>query len=89
MVLALARTAKKVIEVARPTGLRRKGVDPSIYMNGILMGGLDPLDTILINSVKEIRFLPFDAFFAFRDSIDAIKDSEIKVVIQPEGSRGY
>ena len=56
--LAIARTAKDAIEIARPIWLRRKGIDPSIYMNGILMGGLDPLDNISINSVKEIRFLP-------------------------------
>ena len=56
--LATARTAKDAIEIARPIWLRRKGIDPSIYMNGILMGGLDPLDNISINSVKEMRFLP-------------------------------
>jgi hypothetical protein len=27
-------------------------------MNGMLMGGLDQLDNISINSVKEMRFLP-------------------------------
>ena len=56
--LATARTAKDAIEIARPIWLRRKGIDPSIYMNGILIGGLDPLDNISINSVKEMRFLP-------------------------------
>jgi len=30
--------------------------------------------------------LASDAFFPFRDSIDAIKDSGIKVVMQPGGS---
>lgn len=56
--LAIARTAKDAIETARPIWLRRKGMYPSIYMNGILMSGLDPLDNISINSVKEMRFLP-------------------------------
>ena len=56
--LAIARTAKDAIEIARPIWLRRKGIDPSVYMNGILMGGLDPLNNISINSVKEMRFLP-------------------------------
>jgi hypothetical protein len=56
--LAFARTAKDAIEIARPIWLRRKGMYPSIYMNGILMSGLDPLDNISINSVKEMRFLP-------------------------------
>ena len=56
--LAIARTAKDAIEIARPIWFRRKGIDPSIYMNGILMSGLDPLDNISINSVKEMRFLP-------------------------------
>ena len=39
--LAIARTAKYAIEVARPTWLRGKEIDPSIYMNGMSMGGLD------------------------------------------------
>jgi len=56
--LAIARTAKDAIEISRPTWLRRKGINPSIYMNGMLMGGLDQLDNISINSVKEMRFLP-------------------------------
>ncbi|MDG2397817.1 MAG: hypothetical protein P8M59_00725 [Candidatus Marinimicrobia bacterium] len=56
--LVVARTAKDAIEISRPIWLRRKGVDPSIYMNGMLMGGLDQLDNISINSVKEMRFLP-------------------------------
>ena len=56
--LAIAGTAKDAIEIARPIWLRRKGMYPSIYMNGILMSGLDPLDNISINSVKEMRFLP-------------------------------
>ena len=56
--LAVARTAKDAIEISRPIWLRRKGIDPSIYMNGMLMGGLDQLDNISINSVKEMRFLP-------------------------------
>jgi hypothetical protein len=56
--LAIAGTAKDAIEIARPTWLRRRGLDPSIYMNGVLMGGLDQLDNISINSVKEIKFLP-------------------------------
>jgi hypothetical protein len=56
--LAIAGTAKDAVEIARPIWLRRKGIDPSIYMNGILMGGLDQLDNISINSVKEIKFLP-------------------------------
>ena len=56
--LAIAGTAKDAIEIARPIWLRSKGIDPSIYMNGVLMGGLDQLDNISINSVKEIKFLP-------------------------------
>ena len=56
--LATARRAKDAIEIARPIWLRRKGIDPSIYMNGMLMGGLDQLDNISINSVKEMRYLP-------------------------------
>ena len=56
--LAAAGTAKDAIENARPIWLRNKGIDPSIYMNGMLMGGLDQLDNISINSVKEMRFLP-------------------------------
>ena len=56
--LAIARTAKDAIEIARPTWLRRRGLDPSIYMNGMLMGGLDQLDNISIGSVKEMRYLP-------------------------------
>ena len=56
--LAVARTAKDAIEISRPIWLRRKGIDPSIYMNGMLMGGLDQLDNISINSVKEMRYLP-------------------------------
>jgi hypothetical protein len=56
--LAIAQTAKDAIEISRPIWLRRKGIDPSIYMNGMLMGGLDQLDNISINSVKEMRFLP-------------------------------
>jgi len=39
--LAVAQTANGAIEVARPIWLRRKGLDPSMYMNGRLMGGLD------------------------------------------------
>jgi hypothetical protein len=39
--LAVAQTAKGAIEVARPIWLRRKGLDPSMYMNGRLMGALD------------------------------------------------
>ena len=39
--LAVAQAAKGAIEVARPIWLRRKGLDPSMYMNGRLIGGLD------------------------------------------------
>ena len=39
--LAIARTTKNAIEVARPTWLRGKEINPSIYMNGMSMGGLD------------------------------------------------
>ncbi len=56
--LATALTAKDAVEIARPTWLRRRGVDPSVFMNGVLMGDLDQLDNISINAVKEIRFLP-------------------------------
>ena len=39
--LAIARTAKNAIEVARPTWLRGKEIDPSTYMSGMSMGGYD------------------------------------------------
>jgi|TARA_B100002003_G_scaffold166716_1_gene154849 hypothetical protein len=56
--LTVARTAKDAIEIARPTWLRGRGIDPSVFMNGMLMGDLDQLGNISINSVKEIKFLP-------------------------------
>ncbi|MBC8344828.1 MAG: hypothetical protein H8E56_01050 [Candidatus Marinimicrobia bacterium] len=55
--LATARTARDAVEIARPIWLRGKGIDPSVYMNGILMGGLEHLDNISIHAVKEMRFL--------------------------------
>ena len=56
--LTVARTAKDAIEIARPTWLRGRGIDPSVFMNGMLMGDLDQLGNISINSVKEIKFGP-------------------------------
>jgi len=56
--LTIARTAKDAIEIARPTWLRGRGIDPSVFMNGMLIGDLDQLGNISINSVKEIKFLP-------------------------------
>ena len=39
--LTIAQTAKDAIEISRPIWLRRKGLDPTMYMKGRLMGDLD------------------------------------------------
>ncbi|MEA1882667.1 MAG: hypothetical protein U9N31_09745 [Candidatus Marinimicrobia bacterium] len=54
--LPAARTAKDVVELARPLWLRGKGIDPSVYINGIHLGGLEQLDNISIHAIKELRF---------------------------------
>jgi outer membrane receptor for ferrienterochelin and colicin len=55
---ASARTVKEVIETARPLWLRGKGLDASVYINGIKMGNLDQLDNVSIQSVKNMRYIP-------------------------------
>tara|TARA_B110000438_G_scaffold148047_1_gene142594 strand:+ start:206 stop:568 length:363 start_codon:yes stop_codon:yes gene_type:complete len=52
-----ASDALDVISRSRPVWLRSKGIEPSVYMNGIQMGGLDALRSISINSIKDIKFL--------------------------------
>ncbi len=55
--LTAARTARDAVEMARPIWLRGKGIDASVYMNGILMGGPEQLENVSIQAVKELRFL--------------------------------
>ena len=54
--IAVATTAKDVIELARPFWLRGKGIDPAVYMNNIQMSGVDALDNISYYSIQEIKF---------------------------------
>ena len=52
-----ASDALDVISQSRPTWLRSKGLEPSVYMNGIQMGDLSALRSISINIIKDIKFL--------------------------------
>lgn len=52
-----ASDALDVISQSRPTWLRSKGIEPSVYMNGIQMGDLSALRSISINIIKDIKFL--------------------------------
>ena len=46
-----------IVSRSRPVWLRGRGAEPSVYMNGIPMGGLDALSSISVNMVKDIKFL--------------------------------
>lgn len=52
-----ASDAFDVISRSRPAWLRSRGIEPSVYMNGIQMGDIDALRSISINSIKDIKFL--------------------------------
>ena len=52
-----ASDAFDVISRSRPVWLRSRGIEPSVYMNGIQMGDIDALRSISINSIKDIKFL--------------------------------
>jgi hypothetical protein len=49
--------AYDIISRSRPMWLRGKGMEASVYMNSIPMGGLDALNSISVNMVKDIKFL--------------------------------
>ena len=49
-----ASDAFDVISRSRPVWLRSRGIEPSVYMNGIQMGDIDALRSISINSIKDI-----------------------------------
>jgi len=50
-------SALDVISRSRPMWLRGKGVEATVYMNGIQMGGLEALNSISIDIIKDIKFL--------------------------------
>ena len=49
--------ALDIISRSRPMWLRGKGMGATVYMNGIQMGGLDALNSISVDIIKDIKFL--------------------------------
>jgi phosphoribosylaminoimidazolecarboxamide formyltransferase/IMP cyclohydrolase len=80
--------AWKVLRHAKSNGILIAKDNTTVGLGTGQVSRVDAVHMALRKGGKNLkgRVLASDAFFPFRDSIDAIKDSEIKVVIQPGGS---
>ena len=78
----------KVLRHAKSTGILIAKDNPTVGLGAGQVSRVDAVHMALRKGGKNVKggVLASDAFFPFRDSIDAIKDSGIKVVIQPGGS---
>ena len=78
----------KVLRHAKSNGILIAKGNTTIGLGAGQVSRVDAVHMALRKGGKNVKggVLASDAFFPFRDSIDAIKDSEIKVVVQPGGS---
>jgi phosphoribosylaminoimidazolecarboxamide formyltransferase/IMP cyclohydrolase len=78
----------KVLRHAKSNGILIAKDNTTVGIGAGQVSRVDAVHMALRKGGKNLKggVLASDAFFPFRDSIDAIKDSEIKVVIQPGGS---
>ena len=78
----------KVLRHAKSNGILIAKDNTTIGLGAGQVSRVDAVHMALLKGGKKVRggVLASDAFFPFRDSIDAIKNSGIKVVMQPGGS---
>lgn len=78
----------KVLRHAKSNGILIAKDNTTVGLGAGQVSRVDAVHMALRKGGKNVKggVLASDAFFPFRDSIDAIKDSGIKVVIQPGGS---
>ena len=78
----------KVLRHAKSNGILIAKNNTTIGLGAGQVSRVDAVHMALRKGGKEVKggVLASDAFFPFRDSIDAIKDSEISTVLQPGGS---
>jgi phosphoribosylaminoimidazolecarboxamide formyltransferase/IMP cyclohydrolase len=78
----------KVLRHAKSNGILIAKNNTTVGLGAGQVSRVDAVHMALRKGGESVRggVLASDAFFPFRDSIDAIKDSEIKVVMQPGGS---
>ena len=78
----------KVLRHAKSNGILIAKGNTTIGLGAGQVSRVDAVHMALRKGGKNVKggVLASDAFFPFRGSIDTIKDSEIKVVIQPGGS---
>ncbi len=78
----------RVLRHAKSNGVLIAKGNTTVGLGAGQVSRVDAVHTALRKGGKNVKggVLASDAFFPFRDSIDAIKDSGIKVVIQPGGS---
>jgi phosphoribosylaminoimidazolecarboxamide formyltransferase/IMP cyclohydrolase len=78
----------KVLRHAKSNGILIAKVNTTVGLGAGQVSRVDAVHMALRKGGKNVKggVLASDAFFPFRDSIDAIKDSGIKVVMQPGGS---
>ena len=80
--------AWKVLRHAKSNGILIAKNNATIGLGAGQVSRVDAVHMALRKGGEEVKggVLASDAFFPFRDSIDAIKDSEISAVLQPGGS---
>ena len=78
----------KVLRHAKSNGILIAKDNTTVGLGAGQVSRVDAVHMALRKGGENVRggVLASDAFFPFRDSIDAIKDSGIKVVVQPGGS---
>lgn len=78
----------KVLRHAKSNGILIAKDNTTVGLGAGQVSRVDAVHMALRKGGENVKggVLASDAFFPFRDSIDAIKDSEIKVVMQPGGS---
>ena len=78
----------KVLRHAKSNGILISKDNTTVGLGAGQVSRVDAVHMALRKGGKSVRggVLASDAFFPFRDSIDAIKDSGVKVVVQPGGS---
>ena len=78
----------KVLRHAKSNGILIANKNTTVGLGAGQVSRVDAVHMALRKGGKNVKggVLASDAFFPFRDSIDAIKDSGIKVVMQPGGS---
>ena len=80
--------AWKVLRHAKSNGILIAKDNTTVGLGAAQVSRVDAVHMALRKGGENVKggVLASDAFFPFRDSIDAIKDSRIKVVVQPGGS---